>query len=82
MESEMITDKSKRSREFTRDEIAQHNKDTRSKVSEYVNNMDIDELKAIAMDIFSVCPLCEQITENQFINNGMKGECMNCLDDA
>lgn len=52
-----------------------------TKVTEYVNNMDIGELKELAMGIYSVCPLCEQISDRQFINNGMNGECMSCLDD-
>jgi hypothetical protein len=77
----MITDKNLRQQEFTASEIAQYNNETRSKVSEYVNSMDIERLVAIAMDRFSVCPLCEQITQNQFINMGIKGECMSCIDD-
>lgn len=44
--------------------------------------MDVERLRAIAMGILSVCPLCEQVTQNQFINNGMKGECMSCIDDV
>jgi hypothetical protein len=70
--------KLKRDREFTPQELWELDKLSKPQLQTHIDNMAIEELKELAMSILGVCPICKKVSQKQFINNGMYGECMNC----
>ena len=74
------TNKLKRDREFTSDEIWELSKLCESQLHARLDNMTTEELKELAMSKLGVCPVCKKVLLEQFINNGYYIKCMSCLD--